>query len=148
MAWDLYVLGSISCLTRSTSRQITWEGNRYLLISSWSFRVSSTWLLSWKTRSFLKEWSCSLKKLSKTQSRSFRFSLYIAYNLFLLCDNTTLTFDHRPWKTIGIFLSSWLSIVLSCMILELTVNSVSCLQCFPTMWQYDLDLWPSTLKKQ
>ena len=66
MACDLYVLDSISCLTRSTSRQITWEGNRYLLISSWSFRVSSAWLLSRKNRSFLNGWSRSLSNLLKT----------------------------------------------------------------------------------
>ena len=54
--------------------------------------------------------------------------------------------DLRSWKTIGIFLSSWWLIVPSCMILELTVHSVSCLQCFPSMWQYDLDLWPPILK--
>ena len=41
---------------------------------------------------------------------------------FPLCNNTTLTFDHRPWKTIGIFLSPCLSNVRSCKILELTVQ--------------------------
>ena len=55
-----------------------------------------------------------------------------------------------PWITIGIFLLSWWSIVPSCTILELSVQSVSCLQRilsrFPTMWQYDLDLWLTTLK--
>ena len=34
--------------------------------------------------------------------------------------------------------------------MELMVQPVSCLQCilsrFPTMWRYNLDLWPSTLK--
>ena len=78
--------------------------------------------------------------------------MYPAYNvschIFILCDNTTLSFDHRPWKTLGIFLLSWWSIVPSCMILELMVHSVSCLQRFPTMWQYDLDLWLLTLKKK
>ena len=64
-----------------------------------------------------------------------------AYNVFLLSDTTTLTFDLRPWKTIGIFLSSWWSIVSSFFILELTVQSVSCLR-FPTMWHYDPDRWP------
>ena len=32
------------------------------------------------------------------------------------------------------------------MILDLTVNSVFCLQRFHIMWQYDLDRWPPTLK--
>ena len=35
-----------------------------------------------------------------------------------------------------------LLIVPSIMILELMVHSVSCLQCFPSMWQYDLEIWP------
>ena len=65
---------------------------------------------------------------------------------FLPCDNTTLTFELRPWKTRGNLLSSCLSIVSSCLILELTVHSVFCLQSFPTLWQYDLDFWPSTWK--
>ena len=72
------------------------------------------------------------------------FSLYSAYNVFLLRDKTT--FDQQLWKTIIIFLSSWWSIVPSCMIMELKVHSVSCLQYYPTMWQYDLDRWPTTLK--
>ena len=53
---------------------------------------------------------------------SLRFILYPAYNVFLLRDNTTLTFDLRPWKTIGIFLASCWSNVPSCKILELTVR--------------------------
>ena len=69
------------------------------------------------------------------RSWSFRFSLYPAYNV--------RSFDLQPWKT------CW-SIVPSCKILELMVQFVSCLQCilprFPAMWQYDLDLWPPTLK--
>ena len=55
-------------------------------------------------------------------------------------------FDLWPWITIGIFLSCWSS----CNILEISVQSVSCLQRillrFPTMWQYDIELWPPTLK--
>ena len=78
-------------------------------------------------------------------SWSLRFILYPAYNVFLLCDNTTLTFDQRPWKRISIFLSSWWSIVPSSMIMELTDHCVSSLQQFPTMWQmtltFDLGLW-------
>ena len=50
-----------------------------------------------------------------------------------------------PWIAIGIFL---LSIVPSCKILELSVQSVSCLQLFPTFWQNDLGLWPPILKKK
>ena len=37
---------------------------------------------------------------------------------------------------------SWWSIVPIRMILDLKVHSVPCLQRFPTMWQYDLELWP------
>ena len=62
----------------------------------------------------------------------------------ILCHNTTLTFDLEK---------RYLSLIMvinfpMCMILELTVHSMSCLQRFPTMWQYDLDLCPSTMKKQ
>ena len=52
--------------------------------------------------------------------------LYYANNVFLICDYTNLTFDHRPWNKIGIFLSSCWSTVPNCMILELIVQSVSC----------------------
>ena len=61
-------------------------------------------------------------------------------------------YDLRPWKTIGVFLLSWWSIVPSCKILELMVQSVSCLQRilsrFHTMWQYNcnLDIWPLSFK--
>ena len=56
-------------------------------------------------------------------SWSLRFILYPAYNVLLLCDKMTLTFDLRPEKTIGIFLSScWLNIP-SCKILELANRS-------------------------
>ena len=50
------------------------------------------------------------------------------------------------WKTISFFLSSFWSIVTSCMIMELRVHFVSCLQRFPTLWQYHLDLSSPTLK--
>ena len=69
---------------------------------------------------------------------------------YRLSDNTTLTFDHRRWKSRGIFIFSCWSIVPSCKIMEVMVQSVSSLQCvlprFPTMWQYNLDLWPTILK--
>ena len=68
-----------------------------------------------------------------------------AYNVFLLCDNTTLTSD--PWpSTIDIFLSLYWSIVSSCKILELTLHSESCLQHFPTTMYVTKRLWPLTLK--
>ena len=50
------------------------------------------------------------------------------------------------WISIGIFLLSWWSVVPSCNIMKLSVQSVSWLQRFPTMWQYNLDLWPLILK--
>ena len=79
----------------------------------------------------------------------FRFSLSV-YNVsckvFLPWNKTTLNFDLRPSKTIEHLFSSWWSIVPSCMILELMLHSVSCLQRFPTMWQYNLDHWPPILK--
>ena len=87
---------------------------------------------------------------------AFWFSLYPAYNVschvFLLCDNTTLTFNHRLWKTIRIFLSSCWSIVPSCMIVEQMVQYVSSLKFilprFPTMWKFNLDLWPTILNNK
>ena len=70
-----------------------------------------------------------------------KFSLYLAYSVsrhaFLLCDNTTLSFDLRPWKSISIFLSFRWSILPS----WLMVHSVSWLR-FTIMWQYELDLSP------
>ena len=58
--------------------------------------------------------------------------------------------DLWPWIRICIFLLSWWHIVSFYKILELLIQSVSCLQhilsCFPTMWQFDLDLWPPTIK--
>ena len=44
------------------------------------------------------------------------------FHVFLLCDNTTLTFHFRPWKTIGNFLTSCWSNISSCEILEQTVR--------------------------
>ena len=65
----------------------------------------------------------------------------VCCHVFLLCDNATLRFDLRPWKSLSVFLSSWWSISPSCVILDLMVHSVFCLQRFLTMWQYDLNLW-------
>jgi hypothetical protein len=55
--------------------------------------------------------------------------------------------DLCPWKAVGIFLSSWWSNVLSCMILNLTLWSLSCQQGFNTNSCYRIDLWPLTLTK-
>ena len=43
----------------------------------------------------------------------------------------------HPWKYCKVSHTT-----LSCKILDLMVQSVSCLQCFSTMCQYHLDLWP------
>ena len=79
------------------------------------------------------------------RSWSLRFPLYLAYNVFLLCDNLTLTIDNRRWKPIGIFRSSWWIIVTSCNILKLMVQSVSCLQCtLPRFPSVTIRPWPLT----
>ena len=65
-------------------------------------------------------------------------STYVAIRLWPLISDLE--------KTLCIFFSPYWLIVQSCMILELTIHSVSCLQHFPTKWQYDLDLWPATLQ--
>ena len=103
-------------------------------------------LRPWKSKSiFLSSWKSILHQV--VWSWNLWFILYPAISL---CDNMTLTFNHRPWKTIGIILWLFWSNVPSFKILEQMIQSVSCLQCilscFPTMWQYDLDLWPPTLK--
>ena len=50
--------------------------------------------------------------------------------------------DIWPWNTKGIFLLWW-SILPSCMILELTVHSISCLLCDKTTLTFDHRLWNS-----
>jgi hypothetical protein len=64
-------------------------------------------------------------KWSRAPSCILRFSLYSQY-LPLLCFNTKWcyeydleSFDLKLWQTIGFFFSSWLSSVLSCVILIL-----------------------------
>ena len=65
----------------------------YAILNVWPWIKIGIFLSSW--------WSV----VPSFRSWSFQFSLYRAYtvscHIFLLCDNTTLNFELRPWKTIG-----------------------------------------------
>jgi hypothetical protein len=109
--------------------ELTVQSLSYMYLKS--FLLSNNMTLTfeprpWKTIGFLLSWW--LWSIQVIWPRSLWFDLYSAYNVFLLDNATTLTFDLRSWKTIGFFLSWWWCSMPSCMILENTVRSLSCLQ--------------------
>ena len=97
----------------------------YVTISPWPL-----------TTDLEKEWT-SISQYADQLYQVVRSCTYTSFCILPTTFSSLWQYDHFLWsltlKTLSIFLSSWWSIVPSCMILKLTVLSVSRLQCFPTL---------------
>jgi hypothetical protein len=73
---------------------------------------------------------------------SWSLQFYTAYKVSII--KWCYTNDLWPWQTISCFFASWWPSVPSCIILKLTIWSISCLQCFllSDAMTLTFDPWP------